>query len=329
MPQEKQERQNQHEQAIAKLRLQVEGAIERKMKTPKDFDFLSECIFKKFHEKLSPTTLKRIWGYLSESTTPRKSILDILSKFVGYDNWKDFCENNPTEDHSIEETPTEETPTEDHPIDETPTEENPKKEASKEERLIESEGKSQKKRLKPAIFLAVLALLLIGAITYQVVSKLKDNSSTYTLKVGDTFSSPHEYLKLFGIHATEKLWGQILPRHPNISVWGPNYRHTEWHNEGDKSKMMPTITEYWKPEGVDTNQIVQRNIDHFNHNSRLNEIRITFMKNLVDTNYVFLGVYRMSLELSDSSKVVWERVTDECDLNKIDYLELLRNKEGN
>ena len=319
MPQEKQEQQNRHEQAIAKLRLQVEGAIERKMKTPKDFDFLSECILEKYHERISPTTLKRIWGYLSESTTPRKSTLDILSQLVGYDNWKDFCENNPTENN-----PTENNPTEDHSIEETPTEE-----ASKEERLIESEGKSQKNRFYTAIFLAVLALLLIGAITYQVVSKLKDNSSTYTLKVGDTFSSPHEYLKLFGIHATEKLWGQILPRHPNISVWGPNYRHTEWHNEGDKSKMMPTITEYWKPEGVDTNQIVQRNIDHFNHNSRLNEIRITFMKNLVDTNYVFLGVYRMSLELSDSSKVVWERVTDECDLNKIDYLELLRNKEGN
>lgn len=314
MPQEKQERQNQHEQAIAKLRLQVEGAIERKMKTPKDFDFLSECIFKKFHEKLSPTTLKRIWGYLSESTTPRKSTLDILSQFVGYDSWKDFCEKNPTEDNPIEEIPKEETSKEGTP---------------KEERLIENDEKSQKKRLKPAIFLAVLALLLIGVITYQVVGKSTGNSSTFTLKVGDTFSSPHEYLKLFGIHAKEKLWGQILPRHPNISVWGPNYRHTEWHNEGDKSKMMPTITEYWKPEGVDTNQIVQRNIDHFNHNSRLNEIRITFMKNLIDTNYVFLGVYRMSLELSDSSKVVWERVTDECDLNKIDYLELLRNKEGN
>lgn len=319
MPQEKQEQQNQHEQAIAKLREQVEGAVERKMKTPKDFEFLSECILEKYHERISPTTLKRIWGYLSESTTPRKSTLDILSKFVGYDNWKDFCENNPTENN----------PTEDHSIEETPTEENPKEEASKEERLIESEGKSQKNRFYTAIFLAVLALLLIGAITYQVVSKLKDNSSTYTLKVGDTFSSPHEYLKLFGIHAKEKLWGQILPRHPNISVWGPNYRHTEWHNEGDKSKMMPTITEYWKPEGVDTNQIVQRNIDHFNHNSRLNEIRITFMKNLVDTNYVYLGVYRMSMELSDSSKLVWERVAEECDLNKIDYLELLRNRDGN
>jgi len=299
--------QEQQEKALAKLRESVEGVVERKMKTPKDFEFLSECIFEKFHERISPTTLKRFWGYLSETTTPRKSTLDILSMFVGYDNWKIFCRaytESTEKSESTEKEPTEEQPTE------------------------KEEGRNRKKQLSPAILYTIIALLLTGIISgvcYQVFSKSSDKSSAYTLKIGDTFSSPHEYLKLFGIHAKEKLWGQILPRHPNISVWGPNYRHSEWHNEGDKSKMMPTITEYWKPEGVDSDQIVQRNIDHFNHNSRLNEIRITFMKNLVDTNYVYLGVYRMSMELSDSSKVVWERVAEECDLNKLDYLELLRN----
>jgi hypothetical protein len=298
-----QEQHNQQEKALAKLRELIEGVVERKMKTPKDFEFLSECIFDKFHERISPTTLKRIWGYLSETTTPRKSTLDILSKFVGYDNWKDFTES-------------------------TEGAEDTEKEPEEEKATEKEEGKTQKKRFSPATLYTIIALLLIGIIagvSYQVFNNSSDKSSAYTLKIGDTFSSPHEYLKLFGIHATEKLWGQILPRHPNISVWGPNYRHSEWHNEGDKSKMMPTITEYWKPEGVDSDQIVQRNIDHFNHNSRLNEIRITFMKNLVDTNYVYLGVYRMSMELSDSTKVVWERVAEECDLNKIDYLELLRN----
>ena len=291
--------QEQQEQALAKLRELIEGAVERKMKTPKDFEFLSECIFEKYHEKISPTTLKRLWGYLSESTTPRKSTLDILSMFVGYDNWKDFCKKNPIEE-----------------------------EKRKEERGENRDEKTQKKRLSPAILYTIIALLLIGAISgvaYHIVSKSPDKSSTYTLKIGDSFSSPHEYLKLFGIHAKEKLWGQILPHHPNISVWGPDYHNKEWHNEGDKSKMMPTITEYWKPEGADSARIVERNIDQFNHCSRLNEIRITFMKNLIDTNYVFLGVYRLSLELSDSTKVIWERVANECDLNNLDYLEELRN----
>lgn len=298
----------QQEQALAKLRELIEGVIERKMKTPKDFEYLSECIFDKFHEKISPTTLKRLWGYLSETTTPRKTTLDILSMFVGYDNWKDFCKKNPIEKKPIVEKTIEEETIEEEPI-------------GKEEKI-------QKKRLSPALLYSAIALLLIGIIagvTYHVFSKSPEKSSTYTLKIGDSFSSPHEYLKLFGIHAKEKLWGQILPHHPNISVWGPDYHNKEWHNEGDKSKMMPTITEYWKPEGADSARIVERNIDQFNHCSRLNEIRVTFMKNLIDTNYVYLGVYRLSLELSDSSKVVWERVANECNLNNLDYLEELRN----
>ena len=321
--------QEQQEKALAKLRELIEGVVERKMKTPKDFEFLSECIFEKFHERISPTTLKRFWGYLSETTTPRKSTLDILSMFVGYDNWKNFCRaytESTEKSESTEKEPTEEQPTEKEPVEEKATGET--EESGERKGESEEEKTQKKKQLSPAIRYAIIALLLIGitaGVCYQVFSKSSDKSSAYTLKIGDTFSSPHEYLKLFGIHAKEKLWGQILPRHPNISVWGPNYRHSEWHNEGDKSKMMPTITEYWKPEGVDSDQIVQRNIDHFNHNSRLNEIRITFMKNLVDTNYVYLGVYRMSMELSDSTKVVWERVAEECDLNKLDYLELLRN----
>ena len=281
--------QEEQEQAIARLREMIEGAVERKMKTPKDFDFLSECIFEQFHEKISPTTLKRFWGYLPESGSPRTSTLDILSNFVGYANWKDFCKKKP----------------------------------------IEKEEKTQKKRLRPAILFSIIALLLVGliaSVAYQAYNKPSHKNSIYTLKIGDSFSSPHEYLKLFGINAKDKLWGQILPHHPNISVWGPEYHHPEWHNEGDKSKMMPTITEYWKPEGVDSVMIVQRNIDQYNHCSRLNEIRITFMKNLVDTNYVFLGVYRMSMELSDTTKCVWERVADECDLNHLDYYEQLRNK---
>lgn len=299
----------QQEQALAKLRELIEGVIERKMKTPKDFEYLSECIFDKFHEKISPTTLKRLWGYLSETTTPRKTTLDILSMFVGYDNWKDFCKKNPIEKKPIVEEPIEEEPIEEEPIE-------------------KKEEKTQKKRLSPSLLYSAIALLLIGIIavvTSHVFSKSPEKSSTYTLKIGDSFSSPHEYLKLFGIHAKEKLWGQILPHHPNISVWGPDYHNKEWHNEGDKSKMMPTITEYWKPEGVDSARIVERNIDQFNHCSRLNEIRVTFMKNLIDTNYVYLGVYRLSLDLSDSTKVVWERVANECDLNNLDYLEELRN----
>ncbi|MBR1667548.1 MAG: hypothetical protein IJ693_04620 [Bacteroidaceae bacterium] len=58
------------EQAIAQLRVVIENAVGRQMKTPKDFDFLSDCIFEKLHQKVSPTTLKRMYGYLAEPVTP-------------------------------------------------------------------------------------------------------------------------------------------------------------------------------------------------------------------------------------------------------------------
>jgi len=58
---------------------------------------------------------------------------------------------------------------------------------------------------------------------------------------------------------------------------------------------------------------------------RTNELRITFMKNLTDTGYVFLGVYRTDLDRSDSTHIVWERVAKECDIANLAYLEQLRH----
>ena len=49
------------------------------------------------------------------------------------------------------------------------------------------------------------------------------------------------------------------------------------------------------------------------------------MKGLVDSTYVFLGVYRMSLAQSDTTHCVWERIADQCDLSRLDYLDQLRN----
>ena len=88
---------------------------------------------------------------------------------------------------------------------------------------------------------------------------------------------------------------------------------------------MPTITEHWEPADADSLMVVMRNRDKYEHERRLNEVRITFMKNLVDTGYVFIGVYRLSLQQSDTTRCVWERVVNECDLSRLDYLDELRN----
>ena len=69
-------------------------AVEKKYGRPivahNDFNTLSVVLDHECHEILSSSKLKRLWGYVSLRTTPRKSTLDILSKYVGYKNFSDF-----------------------------------------------------------------------------------------------------------------------------------------------------------------------------------------------------------------------------------------------
>ena len=76
---------------IAELKHRIEKNMNRKMKTPNDFIFLSGAIFERTRETMSPTTLKRLWCYLPSSEKPRTSTLDLLAQFVGYHDWQDFC----------------------------------------------------------------------------------------------------------------------------------------------------------------------------------------------------------------------------------------------
>ena len=78
------------EKAIEQLRLAVERKAGRKMQTNKDFDCLSDGVYDQTHAKISTTTLKRIWGYLSEGVTPRRYTLDQLARFIGYDDFDAF-----------------------------------------------------------------------------------------------------------------------------------------------------------------------------------------------------------------------------------------------
>lgn len=62
------------------------------MQTSGDFVILSEAVFRRAHRLISPTTLKRLWGYLDESVQPRRSTLDALAVFVGYPDFARFTE---------------------------------------------------------------------------------------------------------------------------------------------------------------------------------------------------------------------------------------------
>ena len=173
------------------------------------------------------------------------------------------------------------------------------------------------------IAIAAMALLFTFLGQSQPTEKPKDDK--YVLRIGQTFKTPHDYLRVFGIVAKDSLWGRPIPHHSNIWAWGPMYHHPRWHNDGDSTQLLPTITEYWEHPSIDKQASERRNKDHYYLYKRLNELRIAFVKNLVDTGYVFTGVYRMSIEQSDTTKTVWERVADEVDLDHLDYLENLRN----
>ena len=69
-------------------------AVEQKYGKPiistNDFNTLSAVVRFEGRETLSPSTLKRLWGYVSHETTPRKGTLDVLSRFVGCKDFNDF-----------------------------------------------------------------------------------------------------------------------------------------------------------------------------------------------------------------------------------------------
>lgn len=74
--------------------LAVERTVGKAMMTPRDFDQLAEAVYEKIHEQLSPSTLKRLWGYLDTQIEPRLFTLNVLSHFVGYDSYEAFCQRN-------------------------------------------------------------------------------------------------------------------------------------------------------------------------------------------------------------------------------------------
>ena len=72
------------------LKRKLEEVYNREISTPRDFLWLSSQL-EAMGMKLSPTTLKRFWGYIPESATPRKATLDALSQLLGYSCFSHFA----------------------------------------------------------------------------------------------------------------------------------------------------------------------------------------------------------------------------------------------
>ena len=85
---------------ISELKKRIETDLKHKMRTPNDFIFLVGAVWERTRQTISPTTLKRLWGYIDGADETRSSTLEILSRFLGYDNWDDFVKEIGQESNS-------------------------------------------------------------------------------------------------------------------------------------------------------------------------------------------------------------------------------------
>ncbi|MBQ4395093.1 MAG: hypothetical protein II825_07350 [Paludibacteraceae bacterium] len=81
---------NKYSPEIATLRMDIEHEAKRKIRTPYDFEFLAGVIWERLHENISPTTLKRLWGYIDGADTTRRTTLCLLAQFLGFPDWEAY-----------------------------------------------------------------------------------------------------------------------------------------------------------------------------------------------------------------------------------------------
>ncbi len=76
---------------VERLCRTMETMVGKKISSPADFEELAEQIRLRTHEVIGVNTLKRMFGHANyEVVTPRRSTLDILSRFVGYSGFNAF-----------------------------------------------------------------------------------------------------------------------------------------------------------------------------------------------------------------------------------------------
>ena len=78
---------------IENLKREIGLKFGRTIESAADFDALSISIRDSTSETISPSTLKRIFGYVKYDAEPSATTLSILSRYVGYTGWSDFCRN--------------------------------------------------------------------------------------------------------------------------------------------------------------------------------------------------------------------------------------------
>ena len=291
---------------LSSLREAIEAKMGKKLETNKDFDSLSNSIHDELHDRISSTTLKRIWGYVSEPVNPRHYTLSQLARFVGYADWDAFCASQGESENTTPST----SPETEETIDSSVT----------------------KRSLGNKSLLILAALIAVIAIALLLFLSRSSSNNPRILNAGQHFATYDDFLPLFGITAQYNRHYQYVPGVEHIAVWSPQYHNPYYHNDGNPDSLMPTITEYWTPV-TDSTEMTEEIIEKMHQYQKeayhrlieFNDVRIVFMRDLFDSTYVFLGVYRPSLYLSDTTKVVWQRADDHCDLDNIPALTIYRS----
>lgn len=75
---------------IEELKILLEEKYNKALTTTTDFDGFSLFVQKKTNQCVSPSTLKRLWGYVSDSHKPRTDTLDRLAMCLGHKDYRDF-----------------------------------------------------------------------------------------------------------------------------------------------------------------------------------------------------------------------------------------------
>ena len=79
---------------IDRLKASVEHFVGREIKLPRDFVFLEKQVECYTGVKISQSTLKRLWGYVSCESAPSYYVLDTLATMLGYTSWTDFVKRS-------------------------------------------------------------------------------------------------------------------------------------------------------------------------------------------------------------------------------------------
>ena len=72
---------------------EVEKKYGRQIATTTDFEALSVVIEQATDDRISASTLKRLWGYVSLAPVPRIATLDVLCRYLGVKDFKAYCQN--------------------------------------------------------------------------------------------------------------------------------------------------------------------------------------------------------------------------------------------